>query len=97
MIRSTGTAYDDQPQKALTFIRTLLYQAEYSTTQTEVGTAVAVLDCVVSPLGNGGSPGPVLIVTDAGPPRQPLPSDLNVLVKAGAVVVDRYGNPEVQV
>jgi hypothetical protein len=96
MFRYSGTGYDDRPQKALTFVRTLLYQAEYSTTQSSVQTTIGVVEAVVTPGAPAGPPGQVDIVTDVGPALQPLPSDLNVLIENGDVVVDPFGNPEVQ-
>jgi hypothetical protein len=96
MLRYSGTSYDDRPQKALTFTRTLLYQAEYSTTQTRVDTTIGVVEAVISPHAIGGGPGPVFIATDDGAVTEPLPSDLNVLVQDGGVLVDAYGDPEVE-
>jgi len=97
MLRSSGTAYDDRTQKALTFVRSLFYQAEYSTTQTEVETAVAVVEGILSPRAIGGGVGPVVIVTDAHTMRPPAPSDINVVLQSGSVLVDPYGNPEVEI
>jgi len=96
MLRYSGTSYDDRPQKALTFTRTLLYQAEYSTTQTRDDTTIGVVEAVISPHAIGGGPGPVFIATDIGSAIEPLPSDLNVLVQNGEVLVDAYGDPEVE-
>jgi len=96
MLRYSGTTYDDRPQKALTYVRTLLYQVEYSTTQTETETSIGVMEAILTPGARGGTPGPVIIVTDTGPPIAPLPSDLSVLLQDGEIVVDLYGNPEVE-
>ena len=96
MFRYSGTSYDDRPQKALTYIRTLLYQAEYSTTQTVIETSIGVVEAVLAPGAEGAPPGPIVIVTDTGPPIGPAPSDLSVIMVDGEVSVDMFGNPEVQ-
>jgi hypothetical protein len=95
MVRYSGTAYDDQPQKTLTFIRTLIYQVEYSTAQTATETTIGVFDVVLSPGPPGGPVGRVLLVTDVGPAISPLSSDLAVELQDNAVLVDQYGNPQV--
>ena len=95
MLRSSGTSYDDVPQKALTFVRTLFYQAEYSTTQVETETTIGVMEAILTPGTARGAPGPVLIATDVGPPRAPTPSDLAVEMEGALVQVDPFGNPEV--
>jgi hypothetical protein len=95
MLKYSGTAYDDQPQKALTFIRTLVYQAEYSTTLSSTETTVGVFDAVLAPGPSGGPLGDVFLVTDVGPAIMPQPSDLQVFVQNGTILVDALGNPQV--
>jgi hypothetical protein len=95
MVRYSGTAYDDQPQKTLTFVRTLVYQVEYSTTQTATETTIGVFDVVLLPGPPGGPVGQVVLVSDVGPAISPRPSDLAVELQGNAILVDQYGNPQV--
>jgi hypothetical protein len=97
MLRYSGTTYDDKTQKALTFIRNILYQVEYSTTQMANETTIGVMESVLTPGAVGGVPGPIRLITDVGPAIAPLPSDLDVIVLNGEISVDSFGNPEVAI